>query len=72
MYVFLGGAPCTGFCLLCDPCHVCMYVTKIDNNNNNNNNIIIHACVPLETAIAFLSVGMNLLVSILYMGLFSC
>ena len=32
MYVFLGGAPSTGFCLLCDPCHVCMYVTKIDNN----------------------------------------
>ena len=40
MYVFLGGAPCKGFCLLCDPCHVCMYMTIVDNNNNNNRNSV--------------------------------
>ena len=36
------GAPTTGFCLLCDPCHICMYVTKIDNNNNSNRGGITH------------------------------
>ena len=30
MYVFLGEHLVQAFAF-CDPCHVCMYVTKIDN-----------------------------------------